>query len=512
MATAHASGAPPVPGAAPVFAAAALRAADRRATSRHRIPSILLMDRASHAAAATVRGRFPDDRSALILCGPGNNGGDGYAVARHLADAGWQVEIATPRGGVPATPDAMTMATIARSVGLRPRAFTPDLLERDRIVIDALLGIGGSGAPRGAVGTVIGALQSSLARVVALDVPSGIDADTGEVPGRAVRAVHTVTFHGDKPGLHITPGRDHAGEVTVADIGIPPSVVATPAGWTIGANAGVVPAKSVAGDKYGAGAVLVVAGSPGLTGAGILSSRAALHTGAGLVVVAAPAQVQPVMAAGAAEVMVAAIPDDSGFFTSASIDAVVAQAARVGAVALGPGLGREATTTRFVREVCEAITLPLVIDADGLWHLSPRPAWLRRRDAPTVITPHSGEAARLLDTERDAVEAARLAMARRLADRTGAITILKGRGSIIADPEGTVLIDTAGTTALATAGSGDVLTGIVATLLAKRLPALGAAATGVAVHARAGVLTGHGDGTIAGDLIDVLPEAVAPRG
>jgi hydroxyethylthiazole kinase-like uncharacterized protein yjeF len=507
MAIAHASGAPPLPGATPVFTAAALRAADRRATSRHRIPSILLMDRASHAAAAAILGRFPEDRSALVLCGSGNNGGDGYAVARHLADAGWQVEIAMPRGCVPTTPDAMTMATIARSVGLRPRAFTPALLERDRIVVDALLGIGGSGAPRGAVGTVIGALQDSTARVVALDVPSGVDADTGEVPGRAVRAVQTVTFHGDKPGLHITPGRDHAGDVTVANIGIPPSVLATPAGWTIGANAGVVPAKSAASDKYGAGAVLVVAGSPGLTGAGILSSRAALHAGAGLVVVAAPAQVQPVMAAGAAELMVSPIPAENGVFTSASVDAVVAQAARVGAVALGPGLGRDAATTRFVREICDAIDLPMVIDADGLWHLSPRPAWVRGRHAPTVLTPHSGEAARLLGSDRDAVDSSRLAMARRLADRTGAVTILKGRGSIVADPDGTVLIDTVGTTALATAGSGDVLTGIVG----KRLPVLAAAATAVAVHARAGVLTGHGDGTIAGDLIDVLPEAVAPR-
>jgi NAD(P)H-hydrate epimerase len=317
----------------------------------------------------------------------------------------------------------------------------------------------------------------------------------------------TVTFHGDKIGLHVTPGRTHAGLVVVQDISIPSAVRSRPAAWLLVPGCAPVPEKRGDADKYASGAVLVVAGSPGMTGAGVLAARATLRAGGGLTVAAVPAGVQPIFAEQAVEVMAAPIPDVHGTFGAGSVDAVVAQAARVGAVALGPGLGRNRGTSDFVRSLLERIDLPCVIDADGLWHLGRRPTWLRGRSAPTIVTPHAGEAARLLGITRRDVEAERLASARRLAGIVGGVAVLKGHGTIVAGD--TVAIDSVGTAALATAGSGDVLTGIVASMLAKGLDPLTAAATAVRVHSRAGQLAGRGDGTVAGDLVELLPQAVA---
>ena len=501
----------PIAGCTPLFGAAALRLADRRATERHRIPSIVLMERASLAAAAAIVERFASAGGALVVCGSGNNGGDGYAVARHLADAGWDVEIASPRGTSPTTPDAMTMATVARSLGMRARSFTPALLDSGRLVVDALLGIGGRGGPTGPVGAAIEAIERLRAPVVALDVPSGVNADTGEVPGASVRAALTVTFHGDKPGLHIEPGRARCGEVVIGDIGVPAAATSTPNAWLAGDTTGVVPPKALTSDKYGAGAVLVIAGSPGLTGAGVLCARATLRAGAGLTVAAVPQTLQPIFAASMVEVMSAPVPDDAGYLTHTSLDAVVAEAQRVGAIAIGPGLGRHTATTAFVRAVLEAVDLPAVVDADGLWHLERRPSWLGSRSAPTILTPHAGEAARLLGVTRAHVEESRLASARRLADTSRAVVVLKGPGTITTDVDGANVIDAIGTTALASAGSGDVLTGVIAAMLAKGMPAFAAAATAVAVHARAGVLADKGDGAIAGDIVEHLPRAIGAR-
>jgi NAD(P)H-hydrate epimerase len=344
---------------------------------------------------------------------------------------------------------------------------------------------------------------------VSLDLPTGVEADSGRAPGPAVRADLTVTYHGDKVGLRVEPGRSLAGEVVVADIGIPTAVAVAPAAWLAGASAGALPPKAAAGDKYRAGAVLVVAGSPGLTGAGVMTSRATLRAGAGLTVAAVPAALQPIFAAHLLEVMAAAVPDEEGSFGPGSVEEVVAQARRVGALALGPGLGRAPGTTRFVREVLERVALPAVVDADGLWHLGERPDWLRRRGAATVLTPHAGEAARLLRRERTEVEADRLACARELAEAAGCVALLKGAGTITCAPGRPPVVNGTGTPSLATAGSGDVLTGVVAAALAKGLDPLAAAAAAVAAHGRAAELAGRGDGLVAGDVIEALPAALA---
>jgi NAD(P)H-hydrate epimerase len=313
-------------------------------------------------------------------------------------------------------------------------------------------------------------------------------------------------------GLRVEPGRGHAGEVAVVDIGIPAAVRLDPVGWLAGpGTVAAVPPKDAIGDKYRAGAVLVVAGAPGLTGAGCLAARAALRAGAGLVVAAAPAEVQPIMAAQLLEVMCAPVPDEGGHLSSASVEPVLAQARRAGAVALGPGIGREEATTAAVHALLERLELPLVLDADGLWHLGDDPGRLAGRRAPTVLTPHAGEAARLLGIPRPEVEAGRLDAARDLAARSGAIAVLKGAGTIVAAPDGRVVVNGTGSPALSTAGTGDVLTGAVAALLAKGMDPFAAAAAAVAAHGVAGELADRGDGTVASDVMEALPSALRPR-
>ncbi len=465
------------------------------------------MECAGAGAAAHIMSRYPPG-PVTVVCGAGNNGGDGYVVARHLADAGWDVQIAIPRGLTPRTPDCVTMARVARSLGVRAAVLRPQMLRGDGIVVDALLGIGISGAPREPIASAIDLINGSSREVVAMDVPSGIDADSGVVHGQAIHADLTVTFHGDKVGLHVEPARAFAGEVVVQQIGIPKAVRSRPAAWLMDAFSAPVPPKGGRANKYSAGAVLVIAGSPGMTGAGVLAARATLRTGGGLTVAAVPASVQPIFAEQSVEIMAAPIADADGVFTADSVQQVLHQAGRVGAIAIGPGLGRDPRTTAFVRQIVERVKLPCVIDADGLWHLGERPGWLKRRGAPTVITPHTGEAARLLGVDRAEVEASRLTSARRLA-RLAGVVVLKGPGAIVADAAGTLIVDGVGTSALATAGSGDVLTGIVAGMLARGLDPITAVATAVCAHSRAGVAAGRGDGTVAGDLVEVLPQVIS---
>ena len=341
MPTARSTSPPPLPGCTPLFSAAGMREADRRAAEEHHMPSILLMEAAGRASARAILARHAGVGAALVLVGPGNNGGDGMVVARHLAEAGWEVEVSSPDGRVPSTADAGTMTAVAGSLGLRTGTLDPAALAGDRrVVVDALLGTGSSGAPRGAIGETVAALAGRDGATVSLDVPAGVDADTGRAPGHAVRAGLTVTYHGDKLGLRVEPGRSLAGEVLVADIGIPSAVALAPCAWLAGRAAAGLPAKSPAGDKYAAGAVLVVAGAPGLTGAGVLCARATLRAGAGLTVAAVPRALQPVYAVHLLEVMAAPIPDEGGHFGRVSLEEVLRQSGRVSAMALGPGLGR----------------------------------------------------------------------------------------------------------------------------------------------------------------------------
>lgn len=510
MPTARARGSAPVRGARPLFDAAAMRDADARAGDHHHIPSVLLMERAGLESARAIMDRYPAHRRAVVLVGRGNNGGDGMVVARHLADAGWTVDILSVDGAAPSTADARVMSAVAMSIGLDVRPFdaaaTPPA---DAVVVDALLGTGTAGAPREPLAAMVRWCAAAAGPVVALDVPTGVSADTGHAPGDAVRADLTVTYHGDMVGLRVWPGRALAGEVRVVDIGIPAAVRSRESAWLLTPRCGAaIPPKEAGAEKYGAGAVLVVAGTPGMTGAARLATTAALRAGAGLVVAAVPAPAQPLVAAGAPEVMTAPLAHRDGHLAPESLTQVLAETRRASAVALGPGLGRaDATTTAVLRLVCE-LERPMILDADGLWHLGADPAVLAGRGRPTVITPHAGEAARLLGMARQDVDADRLGAVRELARAGGAVTVLKGPGTLVADPDGRVLVLEGGGPALATAGSGDVLTGIIAAALSKGMAPLEAAGAAVALHAEAAVVAARGDGTVAGDLVEALPAAM----
>jgi NAD(P)H-hydrate epimerase len=342
--------------------------------------------------------------------------------------------------------------------------------------------------------------------VVAVDVPSGVNASTGEVPGAAVRATATVTFGAAKLGLAVAPGRFHAGRVHIAPIGLRPREhehALVPASALL-----EVPRKSASSTKYSAGSVLVVGGSRGLTGAPILASLAAFRADAGYVAVAAPESTLPVLETALLEVVKRPLPEDSsGRLLPRSADAVLEAAEKSDAVAVGPGLGRSDGTVELVRILLERLDLPIVLDADALWQLEPF-----ARSAPTVLTPHSGELARLLATDAREVDAHRLESARRAASRYGATVLLKGADTIVASPREGVLVATYGTPALATAGTGDVLTGIVAAFLAKGLePRLAAGAAAVA-HGVAAELLDPQPGVVASDLLPALQRALAGHG
>jgi NAD(P)H-hydrate epimerase len=339
-----------------------------------------------------------------------------------------------------------------------------------------------------------------------VDVPSGVNASTGEVPGAAVRATVTVTFGAAKVGLAIAPGLFHTGSVHIAPIGLRPREhehALVPASALL-----EVPRKRGDSTKYSAGSVLVVGGSRGLTGAPMLTARAAFRADAGYVAVAAPESTLPVLETSLLEVVKRPLPEDSaGRLLPRSADAILEAAQKASAVAIGPGLGRSDGTVELVRILLEQLTVPVVLDADALWELEP---FARR--APTVLTPHSGELGRLLGCEGREIDVRRLDSARRAASRFGAVVLLKGADTIVAAPREGVLVATYGTPALAAAGTGDVLTGIVAAFLAKGMDAHLAAATAAVAHGVAAELVEPQPGMIASDLLPALQRALAGHG
>jgi NAD(P)H-hydrate epimerase len=447
----------------PLYTAAEMRAAEERYPSYpDSVPE--LMERAGEAVAREAMAAFPAARRFACVCGGGSNGGDGRVAARVLRDAGHVAD------------------------------ETNDVEGYD-VVVDALFGTGFRGAPRPDVEELITRVNAVEAPVVSVDLPSGVDATTGEIAGAAVEADLTVTFHGVKVGLVVGPGRFHAGRVVVADIGLDPAETrmrrATPELLDL------VPRRSARDTKYTAGAVVVVGGQRGMTGAACLTALAALRADAGYATLAVPEESLAVVETIALE------PVKVGWIEADAADTIASAAERAGALAIGPGLGRTAERQTLVRTVLERIDLPAVVDADGLFGLEPL-----ERSAPLVLTPHAGELARLLDTSSDWVGAHRLEAADSAAERFGAVVLLKGPDTIVAAPGTGALVADLGPPSLATGGTGDVLTGITASFLAKGLePQLAVAAAAVA-HGRAAELAPHRAGLIASDLLAALPAAL----
>ena len=492
----------------PLFGAEQMRAIDRWAIEERGIPSLDLMERAG--AGLTVHtDRLVARGPIAIVCGKGNNGGDGFVAGRLLRGFGRTVRVL-----LVAAPDeyAGDAAANLRRLDGRHEPFEPGALEGAAVVVDAILGTGFQGEPRGAAADAIEALASFDGPIVAADIASGVAASTGEAAGVAVMATATVTFAASKPGHWIAPGKQACGERIVVDIGIPPGAPVPPdAGLLTDRVHALVPGREAPGTKFSSGHVVLAGGSRGLTGAPCLAADAAMRAGAGYVTALVPASLEPIFEIRLLEVMTRAMADDDGALTPAAVDAALDAIGRAGALVLGPGAGRSDGTFAFVRELAARAEVALLLDADGLNAHAGQLEALAARTAATVLTPHAGELARLLGTSSDEVGRRRLHSAREAARRAQAIVVLKGDDTIIARPDGLAAVNDLGAPALATAGTGDVLSGIIGAHLAKGMDPFAAACAGVRRHAAAGRVAaqGHGaEGVIARDVIAALPRAL----
>lgn len=515
-----------------VLNATQMRLADAYAIDTLGIPSLTLMEAAGRGCADALLEDCPEVRhdGVTILCGKGNNGGDGLVIARRLREHDVAVRVVSLANPDDLSPDAATQLGLARTRGIAV-VHAPDAAawerHRDAVlggrpwVVDAILGTGVRGGARGLAAEAIADLHAAEARVVSVDLPSGMDADRADVPRDAlvVRAARTYTLCRPKLPL-VAGGTDaHCGTWRVVPIGIPDAAVAaagSDVGWTDADAAGALVRRRAPGDHKGTfGHLLVVAGSLGTSGAATLAATAALRSGAGLVTVAAPEPARTEVAIGRPEAMTARLPDLRGRFGAPSTETAIAQLLSSGpdALAIGPGIGRGPGSDRAVRAVLRSTTAPAVVDADALNVSSPLAGPLAPPDgAPRVLTPHPGEAGRLLECTVAAVQADRMAAAREIASRADAVVVLKGHRSVVARPDGAVAFNSSGNPGLATAGAGDVLTGVVGAALAAGMPPWDAARFGTYVHGVAGDLASAAigaAGSIAGDVARRLPEAIA---
>ena len=503
----------------PLHDAEGMRAVDAWAIEERGVPSLRLMEAAGEAVADAVRDLVPDG-PVRVVCGKGNNGGDGLVAARHLAGTGFDVEVLLLWPRAELSPDAA--ANLERLEAREREVEAADIaagLAGSGAVVDAIFGTGFAGAPRLPASNAIAAINGCGAPVVAADIASGVDAATGEAAGDAVAATITVAFHSAKLGHRIAPGKRCAGEVRVADIGIPAGAPSAPAGGEIGPGVlDLPPRRGPDSTKFTSGQVLVVGGSRGLTGAVALAATAAVRAGAGYATAAVPAEVEPILEAKLTEVMTRACPAADGAFAQAAAGTVLEAAERAAAVVLGPGLGRSDEALAVAREVAAEVEAPLVLDADGLnAHAGTLDALASRGDA-TVVTPHAGELGRLLGRSSDEVDAHRLAAAREAAAAARCVVVLKGDDTLVVDgaePSSPVAVSVVSAPALATAGTGDVLAGTIGALLARGLEPFAAACCAVRANTQAGVVAaarvGAAESVIASDVIAALPEAFAGR-
>ncbi len=493
----------------PLVEVATIQAADAAAAAAG-IPVATLMGRAGAAvarAAADLLGGV-SGRRVVALAGRGNNGGDALDALARLARRGAGAEALLTSEPERLGEEARRCAALVRGAGGRVRVFAPELarrlLEEAEVVLDGLLGTGTSGAPRGLSAEAVAAANAGSAPVVAVDVPSGVDASSGEVPAEAVRADVTVTFQAVKPGHVLPPGSEHAGRLEVVDIGLP----LAPGPWGVSEAAdlaGLVPVPRSEMHKRSRGVLLAIGGSHGMAGAPTLMGRAARRAGAGLLVLAVPASTAERVGAAVPEALTVALPEADGGIAPAAVDACKRWLDEATAVAVGPGLGRLQGTQEAVRGLLAVYAGRAVVDADGLFALGTGEP-LADRGAPTLLTPHAGEFARLAP---DAV-GTRLQRAAERARRWSATVLLKGNHTVVAEPGGRLAVNPTGVPALASGGTGDVLTGLAGALLAQGLEPFDAARLAAWVHGRAGALAAAALSPVsvaAGDVAEHLPAA-----
>ncbi len=510
-----------------ILTAAQMQALDRRTIAEAGIPGLTLMERAGTHTASLVSDHLGADRSGAVtlLCGKGNNGGDGLVTARRLAKEGVKVRVVMLNDPAELRGDAKTMWQRWKKLpASRASVIAPDrqrldaLLTDSRLLVDALLGTGLAHEVTGAYRSAIEAMNACGRPIVAVDLPSGIHADTGAVMGAAVRASATMTFGHPKLGLVTGAGIDHSGRLHVGDIGIPQSFsdqVATALSLLTESDmARLVPDRRVSAHKGTFGHAAIIAGSVGKTGAAALAAKAALRVGAGLVSVATPAGVNATLEAKLLEAMTAPMPDTKAHTLARSgLDRLLTFVSSRTAAAIGPGLSTHPETVDLVQTLLPRLDKPTVVDADALNALAGKPHLLGESKAPLVLTPHPGEMARLVEEATpQSINADRVGSASRMATTRRVIVIVKGARTVIARPDGQIAICPTGNAGMATAGTGDVLTGMVAGLLAQRVEPWDAACLGVYLHGLAGDVAAADmgqAGMIAGDLLERIPRALA---
>ena len=509
-----------------IVTATQMQALDRRTITEARVPGLTLMERAGSGTADFIRNRFGPlaGKRVTIVCGKGNNGGDGLVVARLLRQGRARVTVLLLAPAAELSRDAKAMYRRWLRVGgtsatksFRSPEQTEALLADSELIVDALLGTGLSTPVTGAYREAIRVMNEASSPIVSVDMPSGIHADDGALLGCAVRASATVTFGLPKLGLYVGGGIDHAGVIHVVDIGIPSAYVDEIDGRTFLITEDFVkaalPPRTASSHKGTYGHAGILAGSVGKTGAAALAAKAALRIGAGLVTVGVPASVNDVLEAKLLEAMTVPLPDTKArTFSRAGFDRILGFIQARTAVAIGPGLSTNPETVEVVQSLMKHLDRPSVLDADALNALASRASLLTECKTPPILTPHPGEMARLeVGATSQSVNADRLGTARRFARERGVFVVLKGARTVVARPDGQLMVCPTGNPGMATAGTGDVLTGMLVGLLAQGVPSWEAACAATYLHGAAGDMAAGRlgfAGMIAGDLIEQIPYAI----
>ena len=525
-----------------VVTAAEMRQIDQDTIEGIGIPGIVLMETAGSAIVRAIVQHYPTSKRIGILAGKGNNGGDGLVIARQLAHTGYDVHIFLVSPPDSFAGEARLNLQIAKSLGLRIEEILADAklgadfftaqstslshITSCELLVDAIFGTGLRGTVRDSIATVINAINSLSVPILSVDLPSGLDADTGNPLGTCVRADRTVTIGLPKRGLLVHPGAEFAGKLEVVDIGFPKQVVDAQnikVNWTTASQASQwIPQRPSASHKGSYGRVLVVAGSTGMTGAAALASEAALRAGAGLVTLATPKHLNSILESLLPEVMTFPLPEtEAGSLSVSAASTILKFAEKTKSVlAIGPGLSQHSDTVALVHQlVCEnreqGLNLRMVIDADGLNAIAQAPEIISLVDGEAVLTPHPGEMARLTNTPVSTLEKDRIRTAQTFANEHGVTLVFKGAPTVTSDANGNVWINSTGNPGMGTGGMGDVLTGIIAGLMAQGLSTERAATLAVYIHGLAGDIVSERlglHGLIASDVLKAVPEAISSLG
>ena len=505
-----------------VVTAHTMQEIDSQAIKEHGIPGLQLMETAGRSCVDEIIAEFGLKGRCVVMAGKGNNGGDGYVIARLLGQKGWSVKVIIladrdqVNGDAAVNLERLQGATInyCTHEGQLSALHMEEIFQAD-VIVDALLGTGLRSNVNGVYLEAIDLMNASGRPVVAVDIPSGIHGTTGRVLGEAVRAYITVTFAFAKLGHVLYPGAEHTGRLVVADVGIPAALMETASGYdflNVDTMRPMLRRRDRLAHKGHYGHCLILAGSTGMTGSAALAANSAVRAGSGLVTLAVAESIHHILEIKTTEAMTAPLPDSgSGHLTNSAFPVIEKLLAAKDAVAIGPGFGRRPGTYALVQNLVETVALPLVIDADGLNALAEDITILKRKKSKQVIlTPHPGEMSRLLGTSIPDVEAIRISVAQEFARSNGVYLVLKGARTIIASPTGTAAINGSGNPGMATGGMGDVLTGIIVSLLGQGYGAWDACRLGVFLHGFAADMVAEEMGEIginASDVLEKLPYA-----